>query len=145
MLNFAILKKKAKCYTREILDARRLKLRNLIRYIKRTCGDREGHWGRWLWYVIDTKVFLVSGGLFSETSTQITTSIWGFLVKRQISMIMADFSWGHKNIFRRDTRVLCFSWYTRGLCSQGMQRINKSQFVFVCVTTQSWLWFAVCK
>ena len=23
---------------------------------KRTWGDREGHWGRWLWYVIVTKV-----------------------------------------------------------------------------------------
>ena len=44
------------------------------------------------------KLFLVSGSLFSETSTQITTSIRGFLVKKQISM-MADLSWGHKNIF----------------------------------------------
>ena len=49
-----------------------------------------------------------------------------FLVKRQISMIMADLSWGHINIFHGDTRGLCFSWYTKGLCSQGMQRTNKS-------------------
>ena len=49
-----------------------------------------------------------------------------FLLKKQISMIMADFSRGHINIFRGDTRGLCFSWYTRGLCSQGMQRTNKS-------------------
>ena len=32
-------------------------------------------------------------------------------------MIMADLSWGHINIFRGDTRGLCFSWYTRALCS----------------------------
>ena len=49
-----------------------------------------------------------------------------FLLKKQILMIMADFSRGHINIFRGDTRGLCFSWYTRGLCSQGMQRTNKS-------------------
>ena len=49
-----------------------------------------------------------------------------FLLKKQISMIMPDFSRGHINIFRGDTRGLCFSWYTRGLCSQGMQRTNKS-------------------
>ena len=41
-------------------------------------------------------------------------------------MIMADLSWGHINIFREDTRGLCFSWYTRGFCSQGMQRTIKS-------------------
>ena len=49
-------------------------------------------------------------------------------MKKKISMIMADWSWGHKIIFRRDTR---------GLCSQGTQRTNKSSFVFVCVTTRS--------
>ena len=47
-------------------------------------------------------------------------------IKKQISMIMADLSWGHINIFRGDTRGLCFSWYTRGLCSQVTQRTNKS-------------------
>ena len=47
-------------------------------------------------------------------------------LKKQISMLMADLSWGHINIFRGDTRGLCFSWYTRGLCSQVTQRTNKS-------------------
>ena len=42
----------------------------------------------------------------------------------------------HKH-FSWDTRGLCFSWYTRGICFQGTQRINKSQFVFICVITQS--------
>ena len=51
-----------------------------------------------------------------------------FLVKlkKQISMIMADLSWGHINIFLVYTRGLCFSWYATGLCSQGTQRTNKS-------------------
>ena len=52
-------------------------------------------------------------------------------MKKQISMIMADLSWGHINIFRRNTRGLCFSWYTRGLCSQGMQRTIKKGIVFI--------------
>ena len=30
-------------------------------------------------------------------------------IKKQISMIMADLSYGHINIFRGDTRGLCFS------------------------------------
>ena len=47
--------------------------------------------------------------------------------------------------FRGDTRGLCFSWYTRDLCSQVTQRTNKSYFVVVYVTIQSWLWLAVCK
>ena len=51
-----------------------------------------------------------------------------FSVKKQISVITVDWSWGHKNVFLVDTRCLC---------SQGTQRTNKSLFVFVCVTTQS--------
>ena len=39
--------------------------------------------------------------------------------------------------FRGDTRGLCFSWGYKSLCSQSTQRTNKSLFVFVCVTTQS--------
>ena len=38
-------------------------------------------------------------------------------IKKQISMIMADLSSGHINIFRGDTG---------GLCSQVTQRTNKS-------------------
>ena len=49
---------------------------------------------------------------------------------------MADLSWGHINIFRGDKDSV-FRGYTRGLCSQGTQRTNKSPFVFVYVTTQS--------
>ena len=44
-------------------------------------------------------------------------------MNKQISLILADLSWGHINIFCRDTRGLCFSWYTRGLCSQATQTI----------------------
>ena len=68
------------------------------------------------------------------------------------------------SVFCGYTRGLCFSWVCkrflvfvgiqevsvfrgdiRDLCSQSTQRTNKSLFVFVCVTTQSWLWLAVCK
>ena len=52
------------------------------------------------------------------------------LVKKQISVIMADLSWGHINIFRGDTRGLCFSWYTRGPCSQGKELINHNLNLF---------------
>ena len=38
-----------------------------------------------------------------------------FLLKKQISMIMADFSRGHINIFRGDTRGLLFVVYKRSL------------------------------
>ena len=35
---------------------RNMNIRNNMIVTKRTWGDREGHWGRWLWYVIVTKV-----------------------------------------------------------------------------------------
>ena len=114
---------------------------------KRTWGDREGHWGRWLWYVTVTKViFSFRKSVFRNVRTDYNLDL-RFLVKskKQISMVIADLSWGQINIFRGDTRGLCFSWYTRCFCSQGTQRTNKSSFVFVCVTIQSWLWLTVCK
>ena len=77
------------------------------------------HRGRSPGYVIVTKVS------FSFPRRPHRLQPPRFLVKKQISMIMADLSWGHINIFRGDTRGLCFSWHTRGLYSQGMQRTNK--------------------
>ena len=69
------------------------------------------------WYVIDTKViFSFRKSVFRDVRTNYNFDL-RFLVKRQISMIMVDFSWGHIIIFCGDTR---------GLCSQGMQRTNKS-------------------
>ena len=61
---------------------------------KRTWGDREGHWGRWLWYVIVTKViFSFRKSVFRDAHTDYNLD-QGFLVKlkKQISMIMADLS-----------------------------------------------------
>ena len=75
--------------------------------------------------VIDTKVIFSFRKFVSrDVRTDYNLDLRS-LVKRQISM-MPDLSWGHINIFRGDKRGLCFSWYTRGLCSQGMQRTNKS-------------------
>ena len=38
--------------------------------VKRTWGDREGHWGRWLWYVIVTKViFSFRKSVFRDVRT----------------------------------------------------------------------------
>ena len=56
---------------------------------------------------------------------------------------MADLSWGHINIMGHKRSL--FRGYTRGICSQSTQRTNKSLFVFVCMTTQSWLRLAACK
>ena len=75
---------------------------------------------------LDTKViFSFRKSVFRDVRTDYNLDL-RFLVKGQILMIMADLSWGHINIFRGDTRGLCFSWYTRGLCSQGIQRTNTS-------------------
>ena len=105
---------------------RHIKMFFSLGYRKRTWGDREELWGRWLWYVMDTKViFSFRKSVFRDVRTDYNVDL-RFLVKSQISMIVADLSWGHINIFRGDTRGLCFSWYPRGLCSQGMQRTNKS-------------------
>ena len=62
-----------------------------------------------------------------------------FLVKfkKQISMIMADLSWGHINIFRVYTRGLCFLWYTRGLGSQVTQRTNIKIIICICLRDHS--------
>ena len=66
---------------------------------------------------MDTKViFSFPKSVFRDVRTDYNLDL-RFLVKRQISVIMADLSWGHINIFRGDAR---------GLCSQGMQRTNKS-------------------
>ena len=97
--------------------------------VKRTWGDREGHWGRWLWYVIVTKVICsFRKSVFRDVRTDYNLDL-RFLVK--ISMIMADLLQGH--IFRGNTRGVCFPWYTRGLCSQVTQRTNKSLFVWVTI------------
>ena len=61
---------------------------------KRTWGDREGHWGCWLWYVIVTKViFSFRKSVFRDGRTDYNLDL-RFLVKlkKQISMIMADLS-----------------------------------------------------
>ena len=82
----------------------------------------------WLQACIITKViFSFRKSVFRDVRTDYNLDL-RFLVKlkKQISMIMADLSQGHINIFRGDTRSLCFSWYTRGLCSQVTQRTNKS-------------------
>ena len=49
-------------------------------------------------------------------------------LKKQISMIMADLSLGHVTFFV-GIRGLCFSWYTRGLCSQVAQRTE----IIICI------------
>ena len=53
------------------------------------------------------KLFLVSGSLFSETSTRITTSIWRVFSEKE------KFQWRicrrDTNIFREETKGLCFS------------------------------------
>ena len=57
-------------------------------------------------------IFSFQKSVFRDVRTDYKLDL-RFLVK--ISMIMADLSWGHINIFRGDTRGLCFSWYTRDL------------------------------
>ena len=81
---------------------------------KRTWGDREGHWGCWPGYVDATEViFSFRKSVFRDVHTDYNLDL-NFLVKKQISM--TDLSWGHLNIFRGDTRSLCFSWvYKRSL------------------------------
>ena len=75
------------------------------------------------------KLFLVSGSLFSETSAR--------EIRKANFNHNGGFVVGTHKHFRGDTRGLCFSCYTRGLCSQITQRTNKSQFVFVYVIIQS--------
>ena len=54
-------------------------------------------------------------------------------MKKQISMIMADLSSGHINIFRGDTRGLCFSWYTKEVSARRVHKelINHNLYLFV--------------
>ena len=64
------------------------------------------------------KLFLVSGSLFSETSAP--------EIRKANFNDNGGFVVGTHKHFRGDTRGLCFSCYTRGLCSQVTQRTNKS-------------------
>ena len=71
--------------------------------IKRTWGDREGHWGRWPGYVIDTKAsFSFRRSVFRDVR-KITTSIWGGFFSEKANFnggfvvrTHKHFSWGHK-------------------------------------------------
>ena len=55
---------------------------------KRTWGDREGHWGRWLWYVIVTKViFSFRKSVFPDVRTDYN------LVLRFLVKIKSKFQW----------------------------------------------------
>ena len=52
--------------------------------IKKTWGDREGHWGRWLWYVIVTKViFSFQKSVVRDVRTDYNLDLT-FLVKFQL-------------------------------------------------------------
>ena len=59
-----------------------------------TRGDREGHWGRWLWYVIVTKViFSFRKSVFRDVRTDYNLDLMILVkLKKQISMIMVDLS-----------------------------------------------------
>ena len=47
-------------------------------------------------------------------------------------MIIADLSWGHINIFRGDTRGLCFSWYKKEVSARRVDKelINHILYLF---------------
>ena len=80
---------------------------------KRTWGDREGHWGRWLWYVIVTKViFSFRKSVLRDVRTDYNLDLrflvnfndnGGFVVGTH-----KHFSWGYK-------RSLFFAVYKRSL------------------------------
>ena len=64
-------------------------------------------------------------------------------MKKQILVIMADLSWGHINIFRGDTRGLCFSWGCKRPLLVGPVRkelINHNLYLFARPLTVDFGW-----
>ena len=78
----------------------------VLTHYKRTWGDREGHWRRWLWFVIVTKVlFSFRKSVFRDVSTNYNLDL-RFLVKIKKANFNDNggfvvgthkhFSWGYK-------------------------------------------------